>query len=303
MHIPNGFLTDPVCAVSTVSSLAALGVGFSRLRRMDAVRSAPLMAAAGAGIFAAQMVNFPVGGGTSGHLIGATLAAVLLGPARGMLTMASVLAVQCLLFGDGGASALGANILNMAVAGTLVAWVLYRATTRYVAGAQGQLLAAGVAAFGSVMASAALCAVELAASGRFGFAEVLSAMLSVHAAIGLSEAMITVAILAAVRATSTNKRFASARGVLLCGLLLAIGVAGLLAPLASTAPDGLERVAMDLRFANSAADSWAIAPDYAAPGVVWPMLAIALSGIAGVVTVLVVTYTVGRTATARVRKY
>jgi len=302
MHIPNGFLTDPVCAACTVSSLTALGVGVSRLRRMDPTRSAPLMAAAGAGIFAAQMVNFPVGGGTSGHLVGAALSAVLLGPARGLLTMAIVLAVQCLVFGDGGTDALGANILNMAVVGTLVAWVLYRATTRYVAGARGQLLAAGVAAFGSVLASAALCAVELAASGKLGFAEVLSAMLSVHAAIGLSEALITVAILAAIHATGTNKRSASARGVVLCGLMLAIGLAGLLAPMASTAPDGLERVAMDLRFATSAADSWAIVQDYAAPGVAWPMLAVALSGITGVVTVFVVTYTVGRTATARVRK-
>ncbi len=143
MHIPNGFLSDPVCAVSTAASLAALGVGFARARQTDDSRSAALMAATGAGIFAAQMVNFPIQAGTSGHVIGAALAAILLGPWRGMLTMAVVLAVQCFAFGDGGASTLGANILNMAVAGTLSAWALYTLVAGRVSGTRGKLVGRG----------------------------------------------------------------------------------------------------------------------------------------------------------------
>jgi len=303
MHIPNGFLSDPVCAVSTAASLAALGVGFARARQSDDSRSAALMAATGAGIFASQLVNFPIQAGTSGHVLGAALAAILLGPWRGMLTMAVVLAVQCVVFGDGGMSTLGANILNMAVAGTLVASALYTPITRRVAGARGQLLGAAVAAFGSVLASAALCSIELAASGTYPLAEVFSAMVGVHTVIGMSEAMITVAILAIALAAGKNHRPLSTRGLMARGLIAAVAVAGLLAPWASSAPDGLDRVAEDLQFATLATSSWALAPEYSVPGVGWPALAVALAGIAGVVFVFVSSYTVGRTAMVKVRKH
>ncbi|MBI3836866.1 MAG: energy-coupling factor ABC transporter permease [Planctomycetia bacterium] len=302
MHIPNGFLTDPVCTASTLAATAALGVGFARLRQLDGSRSSAVMAATGAGIFAAQLVNFPIDHGTSAHVLGAALAAIALGPWCGMLTMTLVLTAQCLLFGDGGLSTLGANILNMAVAGTLVASVFYTLGTRHVAGAKGKLLGAAAAAFGSVLASASLCAIELAASGTYGLADVLSAMLGVHAVIGVSEALISVSIVAAALTLRNEKRSLSTGRVMIGGLVLAAAVAGLVAPLASTAPDGLERVAADLNFASRATSSYAIAPDYSIPGIAWPTLAMALAGIAGVVVVFVATYTVGRTATAKVRK-
>ena len=302
MHIPNGFLTDPVCAASTVASMAALGVGYAKARQFDSSRWAALMAATGAGVFAAQMVNFPIDHGTSGHVLGAALAAIVLGPWRGMLTMAIVLAAQCFLFGDGGASALGANILNMAVAPALVASVLYRSATHYVAGTQGKLLGAGLAAMGSVLASATLCSIELAASGTYGLADVFSAMIGIHALIGMCEAILTVAIVAALVAARPAGRSLSTRQLVAGGLILAVAVAGLLAPLASTAPDALDRVAQDLNFASFAAPSWAIAPDYAAPGIGWPALAVALAGIAGVLFVFVSAYTLGRAARVRVRK-
>ena len=302
MHIPNGFLTDPVCTASTLAATAALGAGFARLRHLDRSCSSGLMAVTGAGIFAAQMVNFPIDHGTSAHVLGAALAAIALGPWCGMLTMALVLSVQCLLFGDGGSSTLGANILNMAVAGTLVASVLYTLSTRYLGGAKGKLLGAALAAFGSVLASASLCALELAASGTYSLADVFSAMLSVHAAIGVSEALFSVAIVGAVLAGNKNRAL-STRRVMIGGLALAAAVAGLIAPLASSAPDGLQRVAEDLNFANLATSSYAIAPDYAVPGIAWSLLAAALAGIAGVLVVFVMTYTISRTTTAKVRKH
>ncbi len=191
----------------------------------------------------------------------------------------------------------------MAVAGTLVAWVLYSTIIGTVAGTGGRLLGGAVAAFGSVMASASLCAFELIVSGTGGLTEVLPAMAGVHAMVGLSEALITVAILGAAVAAHFQTRGWSTRGIMLGGLALAAAVAGLIAPLASTAPDGLERVALDLNFANlAAANPWAIAPDYSVGGIGWPALAAALAGVAGVLLVFVSSYLVGRTATVKVRK-
>jgi cobalt/nickel transport system permease protein len=303
MHIPNGFLTDPVCAVSTLASAGAIGYSFARAREAENSRSAALMAAMGAGIFAAQMVNFPVDGGTSGHVIGAALAAIVLGPWRGMLTMAVVLTVQCFAFGDGGISTLGANLLNMAVVATLVASFLYQATTRRLSGAGGRLLGAGLAAFGSLSAAAAMCSLELAASGTYGLSQVFTAMMGVHLVIGLCEAAMTMTIVAAGLAIVNEKRVLSTRSVIIGGLTLAVIVAGLLAPVASIRPDGLERVAGDLNFADLATSSWSLAPDYEAPLIAWPALAIAIAGIGGALFVFVATYTVGRTAKAWVRRH
>jgi cobalt/nickel transport system permease protein len=301
MHIPNGFLTDPVCTVSTLAATAALGVGFAKLRQMDNSRSSVSMAATGAGIFAAQMVNFPIGAGTSAHVLGAALAAIVLGPWRGMWTMAVVLTTQCCLFGDGGASALGANVLNMAVVATLVASGLYTLATRYVAGANGKLLGAAAAGFGSVLAAASLCSLELAASGTHGLADVFSAVLSVHAVIGVSEALITLAVVAALASTAENRSTSSGR-VAMFGLTLAVAIAGLLAPWASSAPDGLERVAQDLNIAYLASPSWALIPDGMSlgAGLAWSALAVSL---ASVLFVFVSAYTVDRTAKVKVRKH
>jgi cobalt/nickel transport system permease protein len=302
MHIPNGFLTDPVCAISTLASAGAIGYAFARAREADNSRSAALMAATGAGIFAAQMVNFPVDGGTSGHVIGAALAAIVLGPWRGMLTMAVVLAVQCFVFGDGGITTLGANLLNMAVVATLVASCLYEFTTRRFSGTGGKLVGAGLAAFGSLSAAAALCALELAASGTHGLPQVFTSMMGVHLIIAPCEAVMTMTIVAAGLAIANEQRVLSTRSVIIGGLSLAVIVAGLLAPVASMRPDGLERVASDLKFANLATSSWSLAPDYEAPLIAWPALAVAIAGIGGVLFVFATTYTVGRTAKARVRK-
>lgn len=312
MHIPNGFLSDPVCTATTLASFTALGMGVARIRQtIDTPSSTPvpahssaLLAATGAGVFAAQMVNFPIGDGTSGHVVGAALAAILLGPWRGMLTMAVVLAVQCLVFGDGGLSTLGANVLNMAVVGTLSATGLNGFVRRRVLGTSGQLLGAALASFGSVLASATVCSLELAASGTYALGNVMSAMISVHVWIALGEAVATVAVLAALSTLRAENALRSGHRAIVASLAVAVAVAGLLAPWASSAPDGLERVAEDLHFASQASmASWAFVPDYEAPGIAWPALAVALAGILGVAFVFVVSYTVDRTAKVRVRKY
>jgi cobalt/nickel transport system permease protein len=154
----------------------------------------PLMGVMCAFIFAAQMLNFPVLGGTSGHLLGGVLAAVLLGPSAAAVVLASVLLVQCLIFQDGGLMALGANILNMAIMGTFggyaVFWMIYRLRPT----ARGFRAAVAAAAWFSVMLASAACALELALSGTAQLATVLTAMAGVHAFIGIGEALITMLV-------------------------------------------------------------------------------------------------------------
>jgi cobalt/nickel transport system permease protein len=146
------------------------------------------------------MINFPIVGGTSGHLLGAVLAAILLGPWAGTLVMASVIAVQSLLFQDGGLLAMGANIVNMGLIGTIGGYAIYRALCGVLRGEErSRLPAAGIAAWVAVMLGAAATSVELVVSGTTTLAVVLPAMLGTHVFIGLGEAVITVGALALIQ--------------------------------------------------------------------------------------------------------
>lgn len=134
MHIPDGFLDIPVSLLTYVISAAILALAVVKSRRDLDDKTAPLAGLTAVFVFAAQMINFPVGAGTSGHLIGGALAAILVGPWVGMLVISVVLVVQALLFADGGLTALGANVLNMAVVATVVGWLVFRLGVRFVKG-------------------------------------------------------------------------------------------------------------------------------------------------------------------------
>ena len=201
MHIPDGFLSPEVAAGAGVVAVAAVGYGLRRAGRELDDRTVPLLGVTAAFIFAAQMLNFPVAGGTSGHLLGAALAAVLLGPWLACLVLAVVLITQAFLFADGGITALGANILNMGVVGALCVGALI-AALRHVTSGRGAFLAVvGGGAWLAVMAGAVVTSVELAMSGTVPLAPALAAMLGVHALIGIGEAVITVAAVSAVLAS------------------------------------------------------------------------------------------------------
>ncbi len=202
MHIPDGFL-DPGVAVATgVLAGGAVAIGLRRAEAEFDERRAPLLGVTAAFVFAAQMLNFPVAGGTSGHFLGAALAAVLLGPWLACVVLAVVLLVQAFLFADGGITALGANVLNMGVIGGLGAGLLLAAARRVLPRTRTAFLAAtAVAAWASVVLGAAACAVQLAISGTVGLGTVLPAMVGVHMLIGVGEAVITVAAVSAVLAT------------------------------------------------------------------------------------------------------
>ena len=202
MHIPDGFLSGEVAALAAVPAVAAVAYALHVADRDLDDERVPMLGVLAAFIFAAQMLNFPVAGGTSGHFLGAALAAVLLGPWLAGVVLAVVLVVQAFVFADGGVTALGANVLNMGVIGGLVVGGVMVAARRVLPASRTATLAiAGAGAWLAVMAGAAATAVELGISGTVPLGTVLPAMLGVHAVIGAGEAVITVAAVSAVLAT------------------------------------------------------------------------------------------------------
>jgi len=219
MHIPDGFLDPKIATGLMGAAVAVLGYCLARVRAaVTALVPAQALATAGRGaqsiasgyrrvltklgeqkvyqmgmaaalVFAAQMFNFPIGGGTSGHLIGGVFAAVLLGPFAGTIVIAVVLIIQSLFFADGGLLALGANIINMAAIGSLACYYIYY----YLKKVAPEWLAIAVAAWSSVVLASLACALQIGFSGTIGFGQVIPAMLRVHAVIGITEALITLA--------------------------------------------------------------------------------------------------------------
>lgn len=205
MHAPDGFLSVPIAAVMWIVTLAVLAIAVRRTNRTLDERAVPLLGVTAAFVFAAQMFNFQVVGGTSGHLLGGVLAAVLLGPWAGTLVMACVVAVQALVFQDGGLVVMGANIFNMGVVGTLGGFFLYQTLVRLLGGEdRARIPAAGIAAWTSVVAGSSLMAVELALSGTTPIEITLPTMAGVHVLIGIGEAIITLAALGFIAVTRAD---------------------------------------------------------------------------------------------------
>lgn len=193
MHIPDGFLSPNTWVPAWIVSAGGIGWCVKKASQVLKDRMVPLMGVVSAFIFAAQMLNFPVIGGTSGHLLGGVLAAVLVGPFAGAIVISVVLIVQCLIFQDGGLTALGANIFNMAFVGAMGGYVIYGALRRIIGGGKERavMIATAVASWFSVALASTACAVELAISGTSPLAIALPAMVGIHALIGIGEAVIT----------------------------------------------------------------------------------------------------------------
>lgn len=195
MHIPDGFLSAPTCLSTGLVSAAGLALCLKKATGELKDRMVPLMGVMAAFIFAAQMVNFPVVSGTSGHLLGGVLASVLLGPYASAIVLCVVLTAQCFIFQDGGLTALGANILNMALLGPVSGYFIYAVLKR----ASGNIIfASAVAAWSSVVISAAAVSFELALSGVTPLKTILAAMVGIHVFVGLGEAVLTGLILSFV---------------------------------------------------------------------------------------------------------
>jgi cobalt/nickel transport system permease protein len=203
MHIPDGFVDGPTSLAAGGISLAGLGVSARRAAAYLDDRRAPLAGLVAAFVFAVQMLNFPVASGTSGHLVGGALAAVLVGPWAAAICLAVVLLVQA-LFADGGLTALGLNILNMGIVGGLGGWVVFVAVRTVLPRTRSAVVAASaVAALLSVVMASTAFVVEYALGGTvdLSLGAVLGAMVGVHVLVGMGEAVITGMTVSAVLAT------------------------------------------------------------------------------------------------------
>lgn len=205
LHAPDGFFSTPVALTFWVVTVAALAISLRRAGAQLDERAVPLMGVMAAFIFAAQMFNFQIPGGTSGHLLGGVLAAILLGPYAGTIVMACVISVQALVFQDGGLLVLGANIFNMGIIGTFGGYWLYRLVAAALGGEErGRLPAAAIAAWSAVVAAAVLTAFQLAFSDTTSLATALVAMVGWHVIIGVGEAVITVGALSFIAASRAD---------------------------------------------------------------------------------------------------
>lgn len=298
LHIPDGFLSLPIALIFWAVTIVLLYFAIRNTRATLGERQIPLMGIMAAFIFAAQMINFPIAGGTSGHLIGGVLAAVTLGPWAGMLTMTSVVAVQAILFQDGGLLVMGANIFNMGLLPVLIGYGLYRSVIGRSKGLQLAVIA--VAAWISVLAGALATGLQLWLSGTSPLQVVMPAMLGVHALIGLGEALITVAAVAFIMQirpdllASQTTTPAGGKGWIIGGVVAAIMVV-LLSPFASVDPDGLERVAEDIGFLELGQEApFNIIPDYTLPFLGETALSTILAGLIGIGIVALVIVLVAR---------
>jgi cobalt/nickel transport system permease protein len=278
MHIPDGFLSTPVWATLDVVSAPAVAWVARRAQRDTQDHRIPLLGVMGAFVFAAQMVNFPVGPGTSGHLVGGALLTVVLGPAAASLVLTAILVLQALIFQDGGVLALGANVFNMALAGVAAAYLSYRLWGP--SSRSGAIFAAGAL---SVMTSACLALGQLLISGVPMAGGVLWASLGLFAISALVEGAITVAAVRAIErlnpAWVAGPQPASSRATAAVGLAaLILVVVGTL--IASAAPDGIQRLT--------------------APGVdsvTWPRRTMA--GLAGIAMIFALCYLGGKLKSRR----
>ncbi|MEV7035154.1 energy-coupling factor ABC transporter permease [Streptomyces sp. NPDC093272] len=279
MHVPDGFIDAPTSAVTAVVAAGALAVSLRGARRELDERTAPLAGLVAAFIFAVQMLNFPVAAGTSGHLLGGALAAILVGPYTGVLCVSVVLLMQGILFADGGLTALGVNVTDMAIVTTVVAYAVFRGLLKVLPRTRRSVTAASfVAALLSVPAAAVAFTLLYAVGGTtdVSIGKVATAMIGVHVLIGVGEAAITALTVGAVIAVRPDLVYGarelrqglklrvngelvdapatpaapvaartSRRTLWITGLAASLVLAGFVSFYASASPDGLEKVAHD----------------------------------------------------------
>lgn len=314
MHIQDGYLSTSVCVATGAISLGAVAYSLHRMKDSLGERTVPLTGMMGSLIFAGQMVNFPIGLPVSGHLMGGVLAATILGPWAGCVALALVLVAQWALFSDGGLLALGANVLHMAVLGSIGGYAVMSTVRRLLGGGlRGTVAGAVSAAWLSVLAAAALFCVEFRLSysaSDFDFTNIFTLMVTLHAAIGVGEAIITGFVVSVIfqqrpdlldesnqtasPVTSKITRFAMA------GLTVALAVGAFAAPFASEFPDGLDSVSERFSIAASDESVTGLFEDYdQIPMAGWQGLSVSVAGVGGSLAVFAAAVLIGRSISAR----
>ncbi len=308
MHAPDGFLDAGTAIVTALISVMVVGFALRQSRSQLADRVVPLAGITAAFVFAAQMFNFPVAAGTTGHLIGGALAAILLGPSVGALVVTIVVVVQALAFADGGLTALGYNVLNMAIIPAYGGYALFRLFRRLMPKTTGGVVGAtGIAAWTSVVMSAIAFSIQwlFGATAPVAFDDVFMAMVGVHSLIGIGEAVISALVVGAVLSSRPDlvhgasdltrgelaETRVQTRTFLVGGLLVALAFASVVSQFTVEDPDGLERVAEDTGFVASATDhalADSLFADYATAGISNESLSLAIAGVVGTVVSLAV---------------
>ena len=311
MHAPDGFLTAGTAAATGAISVGTVSIALRQAKEQMSEKMVPLAGITAAFVFAAQMFNFPVAAGTTGHLLGGALAAILLGPHIGALVVAVVVVVQALAFADGGLTALGYNVLNMAVIPAYGGFAVYSGFRKLLPKAKGGVVAAtGLAAGISVVLSAAAFSVQwlFGASAPVPFDTVFGAMVGVHILIGVGEGMISALTVGAVLASRPDLAFGARdldrsqlqesgrvplRAFMIGGLAATVLVATVVSQFAVDGPDGLESVAGETGFISSGQEhrlGESIFAEYATSGINNVALSLAIAGTAGVLITLAVGY-------------
>ena len=302
MHIPDGFLSTTVAVAGWILAFVLIWIAIRQTRDQLGERQVPLMGILAAFVFAAQAINFPIAAGTSGHLLGGALAAIVVGPWAATLIMTAVIGVQAFLFQDGGLLALGWNIVNMGVLTAFTGYACYRLLLRWIGERSAARVAASfAAAWLSVEVGAIATSVELAASETSPLQFGLPAMAGVHALIGIGEGLITSGAIGLLQVSRpevlrTGEQAPGRKGAIyvLSGLLLALMVAAF-SPLASPHPDGLEYIAGQSGFLQRAAEPlYSLLPGYTVPFIHNAALTTIIAVMLGTLIVFALAWIVGR---------
>lgn len=309
MHAPDGFLNAGTAVSTGLLSAGAVGAALRQTREALTDKQIPLAGVTAAFVFAAQMFNFPVAAGTTGHLLGGALAAILLGPSLGALVVTVVVLIQAVGFADGGITALGYNVLNMAIVTSFGGWAAFRGLRRLLPdNGTGVVAATGLAAGLSVVLSSVAFSLEwlFGATAPVPFDTVFGAMVGVHGLIGIGEAVISAMVVGAVlavrpdlvhgardldRPALAGRPALGVRTFALASVLVALVFAAVVSQFAGSAPDGLERVAEDTGFAEVAREhrlAGSPLADYATAGLDNERLSLAVAGATGTLVTLAV---------------
>jgi cobalt/nickel transport system permease protein len=298
MHIPDGFLDTKTIVATTAFSVVGFGTAMHKLKNTILPQQIPMIGLTAAFVFVAQMLNFPVVAGTSGHLLGSVLTSVLLGPSAAVVVITSVLIVQCFLFADGGVLALGANIFNMALIGSFFGYLIYRIVNKMIPGRRGWFAGILFASWCSTVIASVFCAGELAWSGTVRWSAAFPVMANVHMLIGIGEGLLSVLIIAAIWKSRPDlleenlQRLSPTRykEFIIYGIITIMGLLIFVTPFISRLPDGLEKAAALLGFETKALEVSVIASPmngYKYPDIGSSSLATTLAGLVGAVVVFI----------------
>ena len=309
MHAPDGFLNTGTAVATGAISAGTIALALRHAKHDLKEKQIPLAGITAAFVFAAQMFNFPVAAGTTGHLLGGALAAILLGPHMGVIVVTIVVVVQALVFADGGLTALGYNILNMAVIPAYGGYAMFRLFRRLLPKSAGGVISAtGLAAWVSIVLAAMAFSIEwlFGATAPVSFTHVFAAMVGVHIVIGIGEGVISGLAVGAVMASRPDLVFGARdldreqvadgrrvkmRTFLIGGLVAALFFGAVISQFAFDNPDGLVSVAEEAGLIDSGADRAlgnSVFADYATAGIQNESLSLAIAGIAGTLIVLAV---------------